>query len=954
MQTWAKRGLQTALVTGGLLMLGTGIASADERVAGPDQPAGPLDVTLGAPLQFKDNALGLPVVGTVKLPDAEVPLSTKPLTAPVNGVAKAAEPVAKATAKAAKGGDAKADAQQAPSGDLLKGNKVTGDLAVPIQFCGNAIGVVGDAKVEGADCTQTYEHHQDVTTSGEKSGIAGNVVALDWAAPVQIAGNGVGALGGSGSTNGTASQSAVETGNVTTTGQGSGTSGNVAAPALATPIQITGNAASWPLANGYSDFAADTSAESGGYIVTDGEGGSTSGNVAGAPIALPVKFNGNAAAAWGSDADAVSNSSADAKAGGTTPGINNIDSYIQTGGDNSFVDGNIIQPQGSLLANVDSVAASWIGNATTGNALGDGATASSSSSEVESGGFSSTSGKNSAGSGNIADLPVALPAELCGIGGTYIGNAHAACDNTADLEAGDGTYTNGDGSFLGSNTVTGQLASTAELFGIGGSHIGNASGTATEEKEVTAGGYNGTTGNDASGSGNLVQVPLAVPFEVFGIGGSYIGQGKGSATETKVVEAGGGGNTQDDNGFATSNLVATPLSIPAQVFGIGGSHIGRGVGEATADTTTKAGGNVHATGDKAGAAGNIGFLPIALPLQVHGIGGSFIGTGSGTADNLTTSTAGGTADTSGMDGAVSGNIIQAPFAGAGVLYSSAAGLIALVEGEGTNDVTATAGGDSTTNGDGGGVTGNVISAQMLPIAQVFGDAVAAGAKATGIGANVTEATSGGDITTSGVNGGGAGNIIDVPVAAVAQVFGNAIAAAGVADATGDNQTTGSVGGATTTSPANLGALSGVDGQLPLGAVVQIFGVSLPVLGHALGVATNATDITVDETVPQINLPIDGSELSPTALPAMPSLPQQRADVQDTPEVKNPVNLGGLDLSKLASLRGVGLKGVGLKGVGGHAAPQAADVPAIASVDSSPEAMMQRFLGGLSGKNLHIL
>ena len=34
MQTWAKRGVQTALVTGGLLMLGTSIASAAENEIG--------------------------------------------------------------------------------------------------------------------------------------------------------------------------------------------------------------------------------------------------------------------------------------------------------------------------------------------------------------------------------------------------------------------------------------------------------------------------------------------------------------------------------------------------------------------------------------------------------------------------------------------------------------------------------------------------------------------------------------------------------------------------------------------------------------------------------------------------------------------------------------------------------------------------------------------------------
>lgn len=59
MQTWAKRGLQTALVTGGLLMLGTGIASADENV-NPDTPASPLDLNATVPLDAANNAIGTP------------------------------------------------------------------------------------------------------------------------------------------------------------------------------------------------------------------------------------------------------------------------------------------------------------------------------------------------------------------------------------------------------------------------------------------------------------------------------------------------------------------------------------------------------------------------------------------------------------------------------------------------------------------------------------------------------------------------------------------------------------------------------------------------------------------------------------------------------------------------------------------------------------------------------
>ena len=44
MQTWAKRGIQSAFVTGGLLMLGTGIASAQENV-NPDAAPSPVDTS---------------------------------------------------------------------------------------------------------------------------------------------------------------------------------------------------------------------------------------------------------------------------------------------------------------------------------------------------------------------------------------------------------------------------------------------------------------------------------------------------------------------------------------------------------------------------------------------------------------------------------------------------------------------------------------------------------------------------------------------------------------------------------------------------------------------------------------------------------------------------------------------------------------------------------------------
>ncbi|WP_216212181.1 beta strand repeat-containing protein [Amycolatopsis aidingensis] len=879
MQTWAKRGLQTALVTGGLLMLGTGIASAEESAANPDSPAGPLDLGVDVPVQIDENKIGTPL-GEIDVPGFEGELSTDPVLKPLGAATQSAAAATQTVKASEPAGQARAKQNGTSGGgftqteDAFKGNKVDGDVTVPIQICGNAVGVGGDAQVDGASCDQSVSSHEDTTTDGTHSGLAGNVVALDWAAPIQLAGNGVGLAGGSGAVTGTtASQDVTETGNISTNGTGSGLSGNVVSGQLATPVQVTGNAASWILANAYSEAEAETEAESGGWIKTNGDGAGGSGNVGAVPIALPLRFNGNAAAVHGSDADSVASSEADAEAGtATTPGINDIESFVQTGGGVSTLSGNIIQPQLAGTGNIAGVAGTWVGNATTGNALGEGE-AGTSTSEVAAGGFSSTAGQKSAGSANIVDAPIGLPVEACGIGGTYIGNAHAAHDCSNDTQTGGGTYTNGDESFLGGNGAHAPLAVAPELFGIAGSHIGNASASSHEEKNVEVGGYNGTSGNDSSGGGNLVETPIAAPVEVFGIGGTYIGQAvageDGGVTEKKRIKAGDDSSTVDDGAFGAANLVSVPLAVPAQVFGVGGSHIGTGIGEATNDTITEAGGDLSASGKEGGASGNIATAPVALPLQAHGVGGSFIGIGKGSADNLTDAIAGGSTLTDGQDGAVAGNIIEAPLAGAGVLYNSSAGLAALVSGTGTNDVVAEAGGDATTNGDGGGLAGNVVAAQMLPIAQVFGDAVAAAAKATGEGVNATDVTSGGDITTSGVEGGFSGNIFDVPAAAVAQVFGNAIAAGGVADAVGHNVTTGQAGGTTTTSPTSLGSLAGVDLQAPVGAVAQIWDVPLALLGSATTEASNLTDITVDSQEPQINLPISGSELPATGLPTLP-------------------------------------------------------------------------------------
>jgi len=865
MQTWAKRGLQTALVTGGLLMLGTGIASADENV-NPDAPASPLDLNVTAPIQEANNAVGTPL-GQLDLPAGQTELSTKPVTSAANKAVQEideASPISQSTL----GGATKADGAGAftPSGNLLKGNKVAGDLVVPIQVVDNAIGVIGDANVQGGDHTQTWDHNQDVATTGEGSSIAGNAVVLDWALPVQIAGNGGGLAGGTGRvTGGSASQSTTETGNVDTNGDGSALSGNVVAGQFATPVQVTGNAASWILGNGQSHgYSADTVATSGGSLFSSGDNSAGSGNVVGAPIALPVKFNCNSGAVWGSLSNSDGcNTSADATAGDTRDGSLGIPTYLETSGNDSFLSGNGGAASLSPIANVAGVAGSWIGNASAGLPESG-----SSSSAVDSGGFVKTAGDNASGSGNVLNPSIALPVEVFGVGGTYIGQANAVHDNTTDANAGNGSYTKGNESVLGGNIINTQAAGAPEVFGIGGSHIGNASGTATEDKTVTAGAYDGTQGNDSSGSGNVVQVPVGLPAEVFGIGGSFIGQGSGSADETKVVSGGGGGNTHDDNGFLSSNLGTVPASLPVQVANIGGAFIGQGHGKGSTDTTSNAGGNVSADGPAGAGAGNIIEAPVALPVQAMGVGGALGGIGTGENDNITDATAGGDAVTDGQDGALTGNIVKAPIAGAGTIFGDGIAGAALGTGQGTNDVSSAAGGDATTNGDGGSVAGNIIGADALPVVQVFGDAVSALGVAKGTGINTTSVENAGDDTTSGVEGAVSGNILDLPVTAIAQVFGDAVTAGGVAHAVGDNTLTTQNGGEPVTAGDGSG-LSGYNFYHAFALPVQIYGIPLELLGVATADATDMTSI--DEAEDAIAFPVDGSEMAADELPSLTGL-----------------------------------------------------------------------------------
>ncbi|MBV8931001.1 MAG: hypothetical protein JO285_00355, partial [Kutzneria sp.] len=84
MQTWAKRGFQAALVTGGMLVLGAGIANASEDTPsvnplGVPMNANFIDVDASIPVKAQSNQIGTPV-GPLNTPGVQQSVSTREIT----------------------------------------------------------------------------------------------------------------------------------------------------------------------------------------------------------------------------------------------------------------------------------------------------------------------------------------------------------------------------------------------------------------------------------------------------------------------------------------------------------------------------------------------------------------------------------------------------------------------------------------------------------------------------------------------------------------------------------------------------------------------------------------------------------------------------------------------------------------------------------------------------------
>jgi hypothetical protein len=162
MQTWAKRGMQTALVTGGLLVLGTSIASASENV-NPDRPAPPIDGGFAAPTHIGNEEADAPTnTNTTAAHTATQALPGDAVAGPITqvqqvigtgltgGISNVAGSHAGSEWPVLSGNLADAPAADPPAADLVQtvvngtpvlGNQPTGGalLRVPLDVVGQAV-----------------------------------------------------------------------------------------------------------------------------------------------------------------------------------------------------------------------------------------------------------------------------------------------------------------------------------------------------------------------------------------------------------------------------------------------------------------------------------------------------------------------------------------------------------------------------------------------------------------------------------------------------------------------------------------------------------------------------------------------------------------------------------------------------------------------------------------------
>jgi hypothetical protein len=367
-----------------------------------------------------------------------------PISAPINACGNAVSLVGSSDAGCTGGATVRKSGKGGAGGNrtsgdhsVLGGNQITAPINAPINACGNAVAIFGDATAGckgGASVRDTGPGAGGNRTSGRSSVLGGNQVIAPISAPINICGNSVAAFGqafsgckgGSSVTTGrghghhgykSARHHQGSTGNDTDGRFGAGSGNQVIAP-ISLPITACGNAvgnAQAGCAGGASVHNSKHGSGAGGNR-TSGRSGVLAGNQVVAPITAPVNVCGNAVAVFG-EAFAGCKGGASVKNGGKGAGGNT------TSGRSGVLAGNQVVAPITAPVNACGNAVAALGLA---QAHCKGGAAVSPQHGVGGGG-NRTSGRNSVLGGNQVIAPITAPINVCGNAVAVLGDAAAGC-----------------------------------------------------------------------------------------------------------------------------------------------------------------------------------------------------------------------------------------------------------------------------------------------------------------------------------------------------------------------------------------------------------------------------------------------------------------------------------------------------------------------------------------------
>ncbi|MEU4323881.1 chaplin family protein [Nonomuraea dietziae] len=467
MRTWAKASTPAALLAVAVMSFGSGTAvadtSGDSSIGGGNQ----VNLPISLPVDISGNSVAAAGESTANSEGGAsvenvgqsggIPNKTSgnssvlggnqvnaPISAPINACGNALSLFGSSEAGCKGGATVKNTGKGGAGGNrtsgdssVLGGNQITAPISAPINACGNALAIFGDATAGckgGSAVKNTGVGAGGNTTSGRNSVLGGNQVIAPISGPINICGNAIavfgqafaGCKGGSSVTNGGGRPGhgyhrgpgrLASSGNDTDGRFGAGSGNQVIAP-ISLPITACGNAVgNAPAGCKGGSTVENTAAGSGaGGNTTSGRSGVLSGNQVIAPITAPVNVCGNAVALAG-QAFAGCKGGVSVKNGGKGAGGNRTSGQSGVGSGNQVI-APITAPInacGNAVAALGLAEAHCKGGASVSPKHGVG------------GGGNTTSGRSGVLAGNQVVAPITAPVNVCGNAVAVLGDAAAGC-----------------------------------------------------------------------------------------------------------------------------------------------------------------------------------------------------------------------------------------------------------------------------------------------------------------------------------------------------------------------------------------------------------------------------------------------------------------------------------------------------------------------------------------------